>query len=73
MITVKVEIANDDGCWFVQNCDEVNLICWSDTEDDLRKQATEAIIFTLKERGIEPLQIACEFSVVPFRESEVAY
>ena len=31
----------------------------------------EAIIFTLKERDIKPSQISCEFSVVPFRESEL--
>ena len=73
MTTVKVEIAKDEDCWFIKHCDEVNLICWSDTEEDLRKQATEAIIFTLKERDIKPSQISCEFSVVPFRESEVAY
>lgn len=73
MITIKVEIAKDEACWFVKHCDEVNLICWSDTEEDLRKQATEAIIFTLKERDIEPSQIVFNFSVVPFRESEVAY
>lgn len=73
MITVKVEIAKDEDCWFVKHCDEVNLICWSDTEEDLRKQATEAIIFTLRERHIEPSQIVCNFCVVPFRESEVAY
>ncbi len=73
MITVKVEIAKDEDCWFVKHCDEVSLICWSDTEEDLRKQATEAIIFTLRERDIEPSQIVCNFHVVPFRESEVAY
>ena len=73
MITVKVEIAKDEDCWFVKHCDEVNLMCWSDTEEDLRKQATEAIIFTLRERDIEPSQIVCNFYVVPFRESEVAY
>ena len=73
MITVKVEIAQDEGCWFVQECDALNLMCWSDTEDGLRNQASEAIIFTLKERDIKPSQISCEFSVVPFRESEVAY
>ena len=73
MITIKVEIAKDDDCWFVKHCDEVNLICWSDSEENLRKQATQAIIFTLKERDIKPSQISCEFSVVPFRESEVAY
>ena len=73
MIIIKVGIAKDEECWFVKHCDEVNLICWSDTEEDLRKQATEAIIFTLREREIEPSQILCNFYVVPFRESEVAY
>ena len=73
MITIKVEIAKDDDCWFVKHCDEVNLICWSDSEENLRKQATQAINFTLEERDIKPSQISCEFSVVPFRESEVAY
>ena len=73
MIIIKVGITKDEECWFVKHCDEVNLICWSDTEEDLRKQATEAIIFTLREREIEPSQIVCNFYVVPFRESEVAY
>ena len=72
MTTVKVEIANDDGCWFVQDCDAVNLICWSDTEEDLRKHAAEAIIFTLEEQNIKPSEIAFNFSVVPLRESEMA-
>ena len=72
MITVKIDIAQDEGCWFVQNSDEINLICWSDSEQDLRRQATEAIIFTLAERNIKTSQIACEFSVVPFCASEMA-
>ena len=71
MMTVKVEIANDNGCWFVQNCDAVNLICWSDTEADLRKHAVEAIIFTLQEQSIKPSEIAFNFSIVPLRESEM--
>ena len=72
MMTVRVEIAHDEGCWFVQGCDAVNLICWSDTEEDLRKHATEAIIFTLKEQNITPSDIAFNFLVVPLRESEMA-
>lgn len=71
MMTIRVEITNDDGCWFVQDCDAVNLICWSDSEEDLRKRATEAIIFTLEERDIKPSDIAFNFSVVPLRESEM--
>lgn len=72
MMTVRVEIAHDEGCWFVQECDAVNLICWSDTEEDLRKRAIEAIIFTLKEQNIEPSDIAFNFLIVPLRESEMA-
>lgn len=72
MITVRVEISNDNGCWFVQDCDEVNLICWSDTEADLRAHSTEAIIFTLSEQNIEPSEIEISFSIVPLRESEMA-
>ncbi|HUW87854.1 MAG TPA: hypothetical protein VMW30_05705 [Candidatus Paceibacterota bacterium] len=72
MITVRVEIANDNGCWFVQDCDAVNLICWSDTEEDLRKRAAEAIIFSLEEQNIEPSEIAFNFSIVPLLESEMA-
>ena len=72
MLTVRVEIANDDGCWFVQDCDALNLICWSDTEEDLRKHAAEAIIFTLEEQNIKPSEIVFNFSVVPLRESEMA-
>ncbi|MDP1721284.1 MAG: hypothetical protein Q8L08_09880 [Candidatus Nanopelagicaceae bacterium] len=71
MITVRVEIANDNGCWFVQDCDAVNLFCWSDTEADLRAHATEAIIFTLEDQNIEPSEIEINFSVVPLRESEM--
>jgi len=71
MMTVKVEIANDNGCWFVQDCDAVNLICWSDTAEDLRKHATEAIIFTLGEQNIKPSEIEFNFSIVPLRESEM--
>jgi len=71
MISVRIEIANDNGCWFVQDCDAVNLICWSDTETDLRAHATEAIIFTLGERNIEPSEITLNFSIVPLRESEM--
>lgn len=71
MMTVKVEIANDNGCWFVQDCDAVNLICWSDTEEDLRAHATEAIIFTLGEQKIDPSEIAFSFLIVPLRESEM--
>ena len=70
-MTVKVEIANDHGCWFVQDCDAVNLICWSDTEEDLRKHAAEAIIFTLGEQNIRPSEITFNFSIVPLRESEM--
>ena len=72
MMTVKVEIANDNGCWFVQDCDAVNLICWSDTEENLRKHATEAIIFTLEEQNIKPSEITLNFSIVPLHESEMA-
>lgn len=71
MITVRVEIAHDGNCWFVQDCDAINLICWSDTEADLRAHATEAIIFTLGERDIKPLEIEFNFSIVPLRESEM--
>jgi hypothetical protein len=71
MMTVKVEIANDNGCWFVQDCDAVNLFCWSDTEEDLRAHAAEAIIFTLGEQKIDPSEIAFSFSIVPLRESEM--
>lgn len=70
-MTVRVEVANDDGCWFVQDCDAVNLMCWSDTEEDLRKHAAEAIIFTLEEQNIKPSEITFNFSVVPLRESEM--
>jgi len=72
MMIVNIEIANDDGCWFVQDCDAVNLICWSDSEQDLRERATEAIIFTLEEQSVKPSDIAFHFSVVPLRESEMA-
>ena len=71
MINVKVEIAHDEGCWFVQNCDAVNLICWSDTEEGLRNHAMDAIIFTLDEQNIETPEIVVSFSVVPLRESEM--
>ena len=71
MITVRVEIANDNGCWFVQDCDAVNLICWSDTEEDLRKRAAEAIIFSLEEQNIKQSEIEFDFSVVPLRDSEM--
>ena len=71
MINVKIEIAHDEGCWFVQNCDAVNLICWSDTEEGLRKQATDAIIFTLEEQNIETSEIVVSFLVVPLRDSEM--
>lgn len=71
MMTVKVEIANDNGCWFVQDCDAVNLICWSDNEEELRAHATEAIRFTLEEQNIKPSEIAFSFSIVPLRESEM--
>jgi hypothetical protein len=71
MTTVKVEIANDNGCWFVQDCDAVNLICWSDTEKDIRKLTAEAILFTLKEQDIGPSEIVSNFSIVPLRESEM--
>lgn len=72
MIIVRVEIAHDGDCWFVQDCDAINLICWSDTEADLRAQATEAIIFSLKEQNIKPSEIEFNFSIVPLRESEMA-
>lgn len=39
---------------------------------DLRKRATEAIIFTLKEQNINPSDIAFNFLIVPLRESEMA-
>lgn len=71
MMTVKVEIANDNGCWFVQDCDAVNLICWSDTEEDLRAHAAEAIRFTLEEQNIKSSEITLNFSIVPLRESEM--
>lgn len=71
-MTVNVEIANDNGCWFVQGCDVVNLICWSDTEADLRAHSTEAIIFTLGEQNIKQSEIEFTFSVVPLRDSEMA-
>lgn len=72
MITVRVEIAHDGDCWFVQDCDAITLICWSDTEADLRAHATEAIIFTLGEQNIKPSEIEFNFSIVPLRESEMA-
>ena len=72
MMNLKVEIANDNGCWFVQACDAVNLICWSDNEEDLRAHATEATIFTLGEQNIEPSEIEFNFLIVPLRESEMA-
>jgi len=71
MMTVKVEIANDNGCWFVQDCAAVNLMCWSDNEEDLRAHATEAIIFTLGDQNIGPSEIVFNFSVAPLRESEM--
>ena len=70
MINVKVEIAHDEGCWFVQSCNAVNLICWSDTEERLRIQATDAIIFTFREQNLETSEIVVGFSIVTLRESE---
>jgi len=72
MKIVRVEIAHDNGCWFVQDCAEVNLVCWSDNEADLRKNAIEAIHFTLESENLTPEDISIEFFVVPVCQSEMA-
>jgi len=72
MKTVRVEIANDNGCWFVQGCADINLVCWSDDEADLRKNAIEAIHFTLDSENLTPEEISIEFFVVPVCQSEMA-
>ena len=72
MKTVRVEIANDNGCWFVQDCAQVNLMCWNDNEADLRKNATEAIHFTLEAENLTPKDISIEFFIVPVCQSEMA-
>ena len=72
MKIVRVEIANDNGCWFVQGCAEVNLVCWSDNEADLKKKAVEAIHFTLEAENLTPKDISIEFFVLPVCQSEMA-